>query len=68
MVHRSLVNKVPTVQASGEPYDQESSGVYLIEEVTHTYNSTESTNGRFVTTLRLARDSHGDIDSNHGTK
>lgn len=63
-----LVNKVPTVQASGEPYDQESSGVYLIEEVTHTYNSTESTNGRFVTTLRLARDSHGDIDSNHGTK
>ena len=67
-INIKLVNKVPTVQASGEPYDQESSGVYLIEEVTHTYNSTESTNGRFVTTLRLMRDSYGDIDSNHGTK
>tara|TARA_Y100000022_G_scaffold191540_1_gene192780 strand:+ start:2135 stop:3517 length:1383 start_codon:yes stop_codon:yes gene_type:complete len=63
-----LVNKAPTVQAKDEPYDQESSGVYLVDEVTHTYNSTESTNGRFVTTLRLMRDSYGDLDSNHGTK
>lgn len=61
-----LVNKAPTVQASKEPYDQESSGVYLIDEVTHTYNRTQSTNGRFVTTLRLMRDSYGDIDSRHG--
>jgi len=51
-----------------EPWDQESSGVYLIEEVTHTYDSTKSTNGRFITTLRLMRDSYGDIESNHGTK
>jgi hypothetical protein len=63
-----LVNKLPTSEISKEPYDQESSGTYLIEEVTHTYDSTTSTNGRFLTTLRLMRDSYGDIESNHGTK
>jgi hypothetical protein len=63
-----LVNKLPTSEISKEPYDQESSGTYLIEEVTHTYDSTKSTNGRFLTTLRLMRDSYGDVESNHGTK
>ena len=63
-----LVNKLPTSEISKEPYDQESSGTYLIEEVTHTYDSTKSTNGRFITTLRLMRDSYGDVESNHGTK
>lgn len=63
-----LVNKAPAARVQDEPYDPESSGVYLIQEVTHTYNSTESTNGRFTTTLRLMRDSYGDVESNHGTK
>lgn len=63
-----LVNKAPGERVKDEPYDPESSGIYLIEEVTHTYSSTESTNGRFTTTLRLMRDSYGDIESNHGTK
>jgi hypothetical protein len=62
------VNKAPGTKISEEPFDRESSGVYLISEVTHTYNSTQSTNGRFLTTLRLMRDSYGDIESNHGTK
>jgi hypothetical protein len=63
-----LVNKLPNAEISKQPYDQESSGTYLIEEVTHTYDSTKSTNGRFITTLRLMRDSYGDVESNHGTK
>jgi hypothetical protein len=67
-INIKLVNKAPGTKISEEPFDRESSGVYLISEVTHTYNSTQSTNGRFLTTLRLMRDSYGDIESNHGTK
>ena len=65
-----LVNKLPKVMAKDEPFDTESSGVYLINEVTHTYDTTVGTNGRFLTTLRLMRDSYGlkDRPSNHGTK
>ena len=61
-----LVNKVPTKVAKDQPYDQESSGIYLIEEVTHTYDATEGMNGKFTTTLRLMRDSYGDLESTHG--
>ena len=61
-----LVNKAPAARVDDEPYDQESSGVYLIQEVTHTYDSTSGLNGRFITTLRLMRDSYGDVESNHG--
>jgi hypothetical protein len=67
-INIKLVNKTPGERVKEEPYDQESSGIYLIQEVTHTYDSTKSTNGRFVTTLRLMRDSYGDVESNHGTK
>jgi hypothetical protein len=67
-INIKLVNKAPGARVQDEPYDLESSGIYLIQEVTHTYNSTESTNGRFTTTLRLMRDSYGDLESNHGTK
>ena len=65
-----LINKLPKVMAQDEPYDTESSGVYLVGEVTHTYDTTIGTNGRFTTTLRLMRDSYGlkDRPSNHGTK
>lgn len=63
-----LVNKAPGARIDEEPYDQESSGIYLIEEVTHTYNSTQNLNGKFLTTLRLMRDSYGDVESKHGTK
>lgn len=67
-INIKLVNKAPGARIDDEPYDQESSGIYLIEEVTHTYSSTENLNGKFLTTLRLMRDSYGDIESNHGTK
>ena len=61
-----LVNKTSTEVAKDKPYDEESSGVYLIEEVTHTYDTTQGANGKFVTTLRLMRDSYGDVESTHG--
>jgi hypothetical protein len=61
-----LTNKTPNENQKQEPYDPESSGIYLIEEVTHTYEATVSANGRFTTTLRLMRDSFGDIETKHG--
>ena len=67
-INIKLVNKAPGARIQDEPYDQESSGIYLIEEVTHTYDSAANGNGKFTTTLRLMRDSYGDVESNHGTK
>ena len=54
-----LVSKLPDELAKDEPYDLESSGEYLIGEVTHQYDPTMGSNGRFLTTLRLMRDSYG---------
>lgn len=65
-INIKLTNKTPNKNQEVEPYDPESSGVYLIEEVTHTYEATVSANGRFTTTLRLMRDSFGDIETKHG--
>lgn len=65
-VEIKLVNKLPSKQVEQQPYDQESSGVYLVYEVTHTYDAVTGTNGRFTTTLRLMRDSYGDLESKHG--
>lgn len=67
-INIKLINKAPSARVQDETFDPESSGTYLIQEVTHTYSSTESTNGRFTTTLRLMRDSYGDVESKHGTK
>lgn len=63
-----LQNKLSTEETKEETYDVESSGVYLIRELTHTYDTTIGTNGRFTTTLRLVRDSYGMKDkvSKHG--
>ena len=65
-----LVNKVGTADGRKDPFDKESSGVYLIMSATHNYDLTEGSNGKFYTTLRLVRDSFGmkDTDSNHGNK
>jgi hypothetical protein len=62
-----LKNKVPGVDLNNEPFDLESSGVYLIDEVTHTFDTSTGTNGVFSTTLRLFRDAYGSPDtaSNH---
>lgn len=65
-----LQTKLADVEAKKDPYDKESSGMYLVEEVTHEYDRTVGTNGRFLTTLRLMRDSYGmkNKQSNHGSK
>ena len=57
-----LVNKLPDEEAKDNPWDPESSGQYLIQEVTHTYDATVGSNGYFQTTLRLMRDSYGQKD------
>ena len=65
-----LKNKVPGEEAKSEEWDNESSGVFLIEEVTHQYDRVTGTNGQFYTTLRLMRDSYGmkDKASAHSSK
>ena len=57
-----LVSKLPDEDAKDQPYDTESSGQYLIQEVTHTYDPLTGSNGVFLTTLRLMRDSYGQKD------
>lgn len=57
-----LVSKLPDEEAKDQPWDLESSGQYLIQEVTHTYDTTTGSNGVFLTTLRLMRDSYGQKD------
>jgi hypothetical protein len=66
-VEIKLRNKVSSKEANNEPWDQESSGVYLINEVTHDYDTLRGTSGAFQTTLRLFRDAYGapDTASNH---
>ena len=59
------------VEGTIKPYDEETSGVYLIEEVTHEYSQVKGDGGgKFTTTLRLMRDSYGmkNKPSAHGTK
>ena len=64
-----LVTKLPDELAKDQPYDLETSGEYLIGEVTHSYDPTMGNNGQFLTTLRLMRDSYGmkDKASAHST-
>ena len=66
-----LRNKASDEAGTKKPYDEETSGVYLIEEVTHEYSQVKGTGGgQFTTTLRLMRDSYGmkNKPSAHGTK
>ena len=64
-----LNRKVPEALKDETPYDTESSGVYLVKEITHTFNFVNGgTSGTGYSTLRLFRDSYGtDVDpSAHG--
>ena len=60
-VEIKLKNKQPNAYSETEPYDSESSGVYLVYEVVHNYSllPPSSGNGSFTTTLNLVRDSYG---------
>ena len=64
-----LSSKLSDALKDETPYDKESSGVYLVKEVTHTFNFVNGgTSGNGYSTLRLFRDSYGtDVDpSAHG--
>ena len=63
-----LTSKISDAVKGKQPEDEESSGVYLVKETTHSYNFLEGTTGSLKTTLRLFRDSYGmkDKPSNHG--
>ena len=53
-------SKLSDTLQTKKPYDTESSGIYLVKEVTHTFNFVNSgTSGNGFTTLRLFRDSYG---------
>ncbi|MEC8552177.1 MAG: hypothetical protein VXY93_16890, partial [Pseudomonadota bacterium] len=53
-----------------EPYDLESSGVYLVKTTKQLYNFVDTESGTLSTTLELCRDSYGvaEVPSNHGNK
>jgi len=57
-----LRNKVPNHIEKDEPDDIESSGIYLIRTVTHSFSITKGIQGDFTTTLQLIRDSYGKLD------
>ena len=61
--------KVPDTVSDTMKIDVESSGVYLVKEVTHNYTFSEGTSGICETTLRLMRDAYGlkTEPSAHGT-
>ena len=67
LVDIRLKSKLSSSDRNREPYDLESSGVYLIDEVIHTFNAAAGANGSYETTLVLLRDAYGvpNTDSNH---
>ena len=63
-----VLNKVSDEVRKGKPYDEETSGVYMIKEVSHKYDKLSGGNGNMTTVLQLFRDSYGmtDLKSKHG--
>ena len=60
--------KAPDKVREEEPWELESSGVYLVKDVEHRFNFADGTSGKVVTTLQLFRDSFGvkDTDTKRG--
>ena len=60
--------KAPDKVREEEPWDLESSGVYLVKDVEHRFNFADGTSGKVITTLQLFRDSFGvkDTDTKRG--
>ena len=60
--------KAPDKVREEEPWDLESSGVYLVKDVEHRFNFADVTSGKVITTLQLFRDSFGvkDTDTKRG--
>jgi len=52
-------SKLSDKEIEKQPFDLETSGLYLIEEVNHRYMTTAGTNGEVTTTIKVMRDSFG---------
>lgn len=52
-------SKLSDEEIQKQPYDLETSGLYLIEEVNHRYMNTSGANGEVTTTIKIMRDSFG---------
>ena len=67
-VEIKVQRKAPDIKKEEEPWDLESSGVYLVKDVEHMFNFAEGTSGTVRTTLELFRDSYGvkDTDTKRG--
>ena len=65
-----IQNKLADELRKTEPYDLESSGVYLVKTTKQLYNFVDTESGTLTTTLELCRDSYGvaEVPSNHGNK
>ena len=63
-----VLNKVADKLKVKKPYDEETSGVYLVKEVSHKYDRLQGGNGNMTTVLQLFRDSYGmsDLQSTRG--
>ena len=65
-----IASKLADELRKKKPYDEESSGVYLVKDTRHFFNFLKGVNGSCDSKLTLMRDSYGvkDIPSNHGNK
>ena len=65
-----IASKLADELRKKKPFDEESSGVYLVKATTQSYNFLAGNSGTLKTTLQLMRDSYGmkDVPSNHGNK
>jgi len=54
-----IQNKLADKARAEQPWDKESSGIYLVKEASHVFDFLTGTNGVLKTTLQLFRDSYG---------
>lgn len=67
-VEIEIQKKAPDVEKEKNNIDEESSGLYLVKDVEHSFRFAEGTSGIVKTTLQLFRDSYGlkDKPTEHG--
>lgn len=58
-VNVMITNKLADKERLKKPWDKESSGIYLVKEISHLFDFTTGTNGVLKSTLQLFRDSYG---------
>ena len=63
-----IPNKLADELKKEKPFDEETSGVYMVREVSHMYDKLTGGNGNMTTVLQLFRDSYGmsDLQSTRG--